>query len=119
MNYYSFVCGLNIGAFVISPWIGHHLPFLLQYPFDPYKTELRFNFFKIYESLSAMCCTATNVSINMYMFVVFICLNFYYSLLSERAKQLGHQIAGKPKQTKNDFYREMIELINFHLKINK
>lgn len=56
------------------------------------------------------------------MFVVFICMNFYYSLLSERAQPIGHQIVDSSNMvpiSKNAIYREMIDLINFHLKINE
>lgn len=105
--------------FLIKTWIKPILPFTAWYPFNPYQTQMRFTLTQIFESLCVACVTATNLSINSFIFVVFICLNFYYSLLSYRATRAGHQTDGNPKQSKNAIYREMIELVNAHLKINK
>lgn len=112
---------LNVIVFTIIPMLSNALPFIFWYPFDPYQSVLMYNVIYLYEVLCALACSATNLSVNTYMFVVFICMNFYYSLLGERAQPIGHRSVGGSNVTKSKeaFYREMIDLINFHLKINE
>lgn len=119
MNSFGIIYGTNMAAFAIIPWFKHALNLLLWYPFDPYQNEFCFRLIQLFESLWGTCGGATNVAINMYLFVVFISINFYYSLLSERASQIGHQIAEQPKPNQIQIYQDMIELINVHLKINE
>lgn len=108
-----------MAALSIMPRFKHALTLLVWYPFDPYQNEICFRFIQLFESLWGSCCGATNVAINMYIFVVFISINFYYSVMSERATQIGHQIDEQPKPRKIEIYQDMIELITAHLKINE
>lgn len=108
-----------MSSFVVQPWIKNTLTSLYWYPIDPYRSKICFKLIQCFESVRASCFAVTNISINMYTFLVFIFLNFYYSLLSERVAHIGHQIAGQPKKAKADIYRNVIELIKFHLKINE
>lgn len=113
---------MNFMVFTITPIITNGLPFKFWFPFDPRVTSARYYSIYVYEVFCALSCSATNLSVNMYMFVVFICLNFYYAVLGERAQLIGYQTADKSKlfkQSKIDIYKKMIEIINFHLKINE
>lgn len=109
-------------VFTITPMITNGLPFIFWYPFDPKLNSFRYYSIYLYEVLCALSCSATNLAVNMYMFVAFICLDFYYALLGERAQLIGYRTTDKSevfKQSKCDIYTKMIEIINFHLKINK
>lgn len=108
-------------VFTITPMITNGLPFIFWYPFDPSLNSFRYYSIYLYEVLCAVICTATNVSVNMYMFVVLICLNFYYALLGERAQLIEYPTdkSESMKPSKIDIYKKIIEIINFHLKINE
>lgn len=118
-NCYIIIYGANMTALSTIPWFRHALTALMWYPFDPYQNAMTFHLAQFFESLWGSCCGATNVAINMYMFVVFVSINFYYSLMSERATQIGYHLDQQPKPTKIEIYQQMIELITIHLKINK
>lgn len=123
VNYYQIVGALHLAVFVMMPCLtgGHHLPTIMWFPFDPYKSTTSFVLTYIGVGTCVTIVGGTNLVTDMCVLMVFICLQFFYALLNERAKQVGHRSNANTStpQTTADIYREMIDLINFHLKVNE
>lgn len=112
----------NLVVFTMMPSLmkGKQLPTLMWLPFDPHKTTLSYSLAYIGEAMCINFIGCNNLIINMYVMLVLICLNFYYGLLGERSKHIGHKSNsnGSISKSKADIYREMIDLIKCHHKIN-
>lgn len=109
-------------AFNVLPGLAHILPALFYMPFDPYATASGYITAYVYESGCTLMATVICLSINMYMYVVLMCLSFNYELLGERAQCIGfrHGIhKNRPAQLKADVYGDLIGLIRLQLKINQ
>lgn len=107
---------------VLMPLItnAHHLPFIFWLPFDPLASNFRYYFSYMCQAMCAIIAGGINLSANMFIFYVLICLNFNFALLSERIQHIGHDDSNaNGLQTKMDYYQNIIDHINIHLKINR
>lgn len=100
------------------------LPFFTWLPFDTYASTFSFSMVYAFQFLCAVYAGGSNVSVNMYIFLVLDCVNFILQLFNTRLANLGyanymeHQASEIPFK-KISFYRETIECIMLHLKIDK
>lgn len=119
---FSFVYTLMVVVFDMLPSFEHLLPMLIWLPYDPYAGSARYIFTYIYEVGCTYVATMVCLCTNMYMFSVLICLSFNYELLGARAKRIGHRDAvdgARATRTKVDVYRDIIDLVRLHLKMNQ
>lgn len=103
---------------------GRNLAFNLWLPYDPFKTNIAFYLTYFHQFGCVIYAGGSNIAINLYVFSILICLNFYLMLLNERVKRIGY-VNGYNDDTKStqfmktSFYREMIDRITLHLKIDE
>lgn len=119
---YVYIFMSMVVVFNILPGLVHILPALFYMPFDPYATASGYILAYSYITGCTLMATIICLSINIYMYVVLICLSFNYELLGERAQCVGcrHGIdKNRPTQLKADVYEDLIALIRLQLKINQ
>lgn len=127
----------NLVVMIFMPVITgvRRLPFIFWLPFDPLTSSIRYYFAYMLQAMCALIAGGINLCANMYIFIVFICFNFNFGLLSARIKQIGYSdLDGRGRSddrhgtanwafdrsspSRIDCYREVIEHINVHMKIN-
>lgn len=96
------------------------LPYFMYIPFELDKTNFGFGLMYAYQFGNDVYAGGLNVAVNMYFFGMFVCITYTLSLLGARVSSLGHSRGAKIQtpQVKQSFYREMCEIIEFHLKID-
>lgn len=117
------VFALNLIVFNVLPALARILPLLFWLPFDPYATKFRYVSTFAYEASCSIFGTAISSLTNMSMYAVFISLSFNYELLGERAQRISLPSVSDHKQrspqSKADAYKEMVDLIKLHQKMNE
>lgn len=123
---YSLLGAANLIVLIIMPLFEseRRLPFLAWFPFDVYRSTIRFYSIYVMQFACAVFAGGCNVSINMYIYSILVYFNFFLRLLNVRASRLGFASGFNEKYTKTpvkklSFYRDTIECISFHLKIDK
>lgn len=126
LNVYGIFGWINLGVLLVMPIFqkGRNLAFNLWLPYDPFKTNLAFYLTYFHEFGCVIYAGGSNIAINLYVFSILICLNFYVTLLNERVKRIGYANGynDDSKSTqfmKTSFYREIIDRITLHLKIDE
>lgn len=100
------------------------LPFFMYVPFGIDRTNFGFSMAYLYQFGVIVYAADLNVAVNMYLFGVFVCVTFFLLLLSSRISRLGYSCGYNEERTKlprfkKSFYREMCEIIELHLKIDR
>lgn len=111
---------------IISPILMHErrFPFIMYVPFGINETNIGFAAVYLYQVMTSVYAGGLKIAVNMCLFGIFVCVTFCLSLLSSRISRLGYRSgyneewAESPRSKKN-FYREICELIELHLKIDR
>lgn len=119
---YEIFGAVNLTIMVLMPLTtgARHLPFIFWLPFDPLTSSFRYYFSYVYQAMCAIIAGGINLSANMFIFYVLICLNFNFALLSERIQHIGYNdLNANGLQSQMEYYKDIIDHINIHLKINR
>lgn len=93
------------------------LPYFMYIPFEMTRTNFGFGLLYAYQFFCDIYAGGLNLAVNMYLFGMFVCITYSLSLLGSRVSLLGHSRGGQIESIQS-FYREMCEIIEFHLKID-
>lgn len=104
--------------FGIAPYCVHQFPYMFWTPFDPFGSTTTYTTLYLVELFCDIVSGAMSTCLDWYLLLVLVCMNFNYKLLGERVGRIGHQPC-KKKSEQIECYRQMIELIKLHLKINR
>lgn len=113
---------------------GRNLPLSFWTPFNP--TEQSTIYFAMYafEVLCTCVCTAFNISTDLFVFVLFLVINFAFALLCERIEAIGTHNKSENLQSDRTYnqqdqsefvvdqiqvYNELIKIIGTHRKFNR
>lgn len=113
---------LMVLVFDTLPRLQHALPLLLWLPYDPYANSFLYIFTYMFETGCGVIAIVICLSVNMYIYVVLICLSFNYKLLGERARRIGRRSTVDMHRSacaSVDVYRDVIDLVRLHLKMNE
>lgn len=113
-------------AFIyVSPLLiwERRLPYFMYVPFGLDRTNFGFGLLYVYQMGNQIYAGGLNIAVNMYLFGMFVSITYFISLLSSRISLLGYENGyngGRIKTPSSikSFYREMCEIIEFHLKID-
>lgn len=113
-DFFSIAYAITGIIFIVVPGFQYMLPMMYWLPYDPYKTIARFIFTYIWQASFATFIIMTIIATNMCVYLILICLNFNYMLLSQRLQRIG-----SGQQIKADTYRKFVNVIKLHLKMNQ
>lgn len=100
------------------------LPYIMHIPFGLDRTNIGFGLLYAYQLGVDVYAGGLNIGVNMYLFGIFVNITYFFSLLSSRVSSLGYESncenndTIKTPNSQKSFYREMCEIIKFHLKID-
>lgn len=100
------------------------LPYFMYIPFGIDRTNFGFGLLYAYQFCDSVYAGGLNIAVNMYLFGMFVNIEYFISLLSSRVSTLGLESncdnSGRIKtpNSRKSFYREMCEIIKLHLKID-
>lgn len=122
ISVYKIFGGINLAVLAFTPALTHRMVTTFRLPLDPYASNINFYSTYIYEASCALFAGSMNLSANLYIFILFICLSFNFGLLSERLKRIGYIgpcEEDNPSRLKIDVYPEIVDHIKVHLKMNQ
>lgn len=101
-----------------------HLPYIMYVPFGIDKTNVGFCLAYLYQFGNVVYAGGINIAVNLYLFDVFVFVNFVLSLLCSRVKRLGYPSGYNELYTttpaiQKSFYRQVCQMIELHLKIDR
>lgn len=126
INNYSYFVIFTMVLIYIAPALmwERRLPYFMYIPFGIDRTNIGFGLLYAYQFGNDIYAGGLNIAVNMYLFGMFVNITYFISLLSSRVSSLGHECNYndsrriKTPTTRKSFYREMCEIIAFHLKID-
>lgn len=103
---------------------GRHFTYCYWTPFDPTQTVAIYHLMYAYEVICLWVAAVHNVYTDIFVFVVFIVVNFAIALLCERIKSIGArndavQCEKRRALVKIAVYGELIDFIKVHYKISR
>lgn len=125
INNYSCFVIFTLILITIAPVLmwERRLPYFMYVPFGIDQTNFGFGFLYAYQIGNEIYAGGLNIAVNMYLFGMFVCITYFLSLLSSRVSRLGHENGYNRGRIKTpilrmSFYRDMCDIIEFHLKID-
>lgn len=125
INNYSIFVIFTMAFIYVSPLLiwERRLPYFMYVPFGLDRTNFGFGLLYVYQMGNQIYAGGLNIAVNMYLFGMFVSITYFISLLRSRISLLGYKNGynGGRIKTPNSiksFYREMCEIIEFHLKID-
>lgn len=126
VNVYSLLGVVNLLAIYFTPlflW-EKRLPYLMYVPFEIDQTTVGFCAAYFYQFGNVIYAGGINITVNIYLFAMLVCVSYFLSLLGSRMECLGYPNGSNehwtaiPK-TRKSFYKEICTRIELHLKIDE
>lgn len=126
INIYSCLGVLTMTLIYISPLLmwERRLPYFMYVPFGIEETNVGFFIAYLYQLGNDIYAGGLNITVNMYLFSMFIFITYSLSLLSSRMRRFGYSSGFDGSQIENpvsrkSLYREMCGFIKLHVKIDE
>lgn len=125
LNFFAIITFITAFCLAMIPYMipGRYLSFSFWTPFDP-KADLTFRSMYAYEAFCMWVADSYNLTTDIFVFMVFIVVNFAISLLCERIETIGAHSDARQCQKEQPLakvvvYAELIDFIKVHYKFNQ